>query len=250
MTYDPSLNWQRLPLSGGNNFREIGGYPTEDGRMIRYHRFIRASSTSHLTEEDIAFLKEFGVVADIDLRSEGEAASSPDRLAGVEGIDYRIIPFAGKARVDTDNLAYQSITLSMTKLYVRDMIEQHAAVKAIFDYIAKAPEGCILFHCHAGKDRTGILAMLLMYLAGADREDCMTNYEQSFSNLRRGSVFFASHLANQDDPDFTEFLYSKPDTILQVYEFIERKYAGILPYLLDCGIEWDDIMAVKSRLLD
>ena len=250
MNYNPDLNWVRLPLTHGNNFRELGGYPAEDGRMIKYHRFIRASSTSHLDEEDIAFLRAYGVVADIDLRSEAECYASPDKMNNTDGILYKIIPFSGDMKVDTDNLAYQQVTLSMAKLYIRDMIEQHEAIRNIFTFIAHAPEGCILFHCHAGKDHTGILAMLLMYLAGADKEDCMTNYEQSFSNLRRGSIFFASHLANQSDPDYSEFLYSKPDTILQVYEFIERKYAGIMPYLLDCGVSWDDIQLVKSRLLD
>ena len=126
--YDCTLNWTRLPLENGNNFREIGGYPGDDEKIIRYHRFVRASSTSSLTGNDIAFLKGYGVVADIDLRSKAEIASSPDRLNGVEGIEYRVLPFSGNQPVDTDNLAYQRLTLSISKLYVREMIEQTDAV--------------------------------------------------------------------------------------------------------------------------
>ncbi len=248
--YDCTLNWTRLPLENGNNFREIGGYPGDDEKIIRYHRFVRASSTSSLTDDDIAFLKGYGVVADIDLRSKAEIASSPDRLNGVDGIEYRVIPFSGNQPVDTDNLAYQRLTLSISKLYVREMIEQTDAVRDIFNYIAHAPEGCILFHCHAGKDRTGVLAMLLMYLAGADKEDCMSNYEQSYSNLRRGNIFYVSHLMDPGDEDSAEFLFSRPDTIMECYEFIENKYAGVLPYLYDCGVSEQDILKVKSRLLD
>ncbi len=246
--YNYKENWIRLPLKTGNNFREIGGYPGEDGKMIQWHRFVRASSTSRLSGEDIEFLKGYGVVADIDLRSPEEAEGSKDLLAGMDWVDYRILSLSGCREVHTDNLAYQSLTLSIAKLYVRDMIEQHDAIRSIFEYIAHAPKGCILFHCHAGKDRTGILAMLLMYLAGADHEDCMTNYEQSYSNLRRGNL--RSHLVNSEDEDYAEFLFSRPDTILQCLRYIDAKYAGVFPYLLDCGISEADILKVKSRLLD
>lgn len=76
------LNWQRLPLEGVVNARELGGFPTSDGAQTRYHRFIRSDALVDATPADVEFLRNYGVRAVLDLRGEREAYDRPDVCLG------------------------------------------------------------------------------------------------------------------------------------------------------------------------
>lgn len=160
---DYEKNWVRLLLQNACNVRELGGYPVKDGGQTVYHRFLRADDISALTDEDTDFLLGYGVRIVVDLRSDAEAEKFPDCLMGIEGVEYVRIPFLGRDVTDATQVRAEDIEMGLGTLYAR-MLENKEVSREIFTAIEKAPEGCILFHCTAGKDRTGVMAMLLMSL--------------------------------------------------------------------------------------
>ncbi len=142
---------------------------------------------------------------------------------------------------------YWDMELGLGKLYA-SMLANKELVKEIFEAVAQAPEGCVLFHCTVGKDRTGVMAMLLMSLAGADKEDCMTNYAQSYTNLCRKPEF-AYISQSKEYAKYASMLYSVPETIGECYDFMMEKYGSTEAYLKDCGLSEEQIEKIKKRLI-
>lgn len=105
---------------------------------------------SKLTRKDIVFLKEYEVKTVIDLRGEDEIETHKNPLAEEDFCEYHNIPFITERVSD---ITLSSSEISMGDFYV-DLLEQNNSVKRIFDAIDQSEEGCIVFHCQAGKDRT------------------------------------------------------------------------------------------------
>jgi len=239
MKKNAQLNWVRLPIDNLENCRELGGYNTELGQQTQWHTFLRSSEMSKLSEEDIAFLKEYGVTTVIDLRGEDEIKKDKNPLAEEDFCDYHNIPFITHQVSDITLSSYQT---SMGDFYV-NLLEENETLKKIFDAMDQANEGCIVFHCQAGKDRTGIIAMLLLAIAGVEKKDIVSNYEVTYTNL---ADFM---LRNIPDGVPKEFVYSNRDYILRAYEYILDSYKSVDHYLMTKGIDQDVIERVKNRLL-
>jgi hypothetical protein len=127
------------------------------------------------------------------------------------------------------------------------ILKNFDAIVEIFHIIATAPKGCVLFHCSVGKDRTGVLAMLLLGLAGVDKWDIVANYVQSFPNLMRDEVYAADY---HDSEQFgsREGLESSPESIEFAWDVIERAFGDVRSYLVGCGVSEEDLDAVFARL--
>ena len=239
-------NWVRLPLEKAYNVRELGGYPTASGIQTAYHRFLRADDTSTLTQADIDFLLGYGVRTVIDLRSDKEAADLQDPFMTMEGIRYVQIPYLGRDLTDATQMQSSDLEKGLAVLY-RSILQNQSLTKEIFEVIADTEEGCVLFHCTVGKDRTGVLAMLLMSLAGADRQDCIANYEQTFSNLCRKPGFL--HMVNECKKyKMEEMLYSRPETMANCYDWLMDTYGSTEAYLRDCGLSEETMDIVRRRM--
>ncbi len=234
------LNWIRLPLIGVENCRELGGYSSEFGQQTNWHSFLRSSDMSKLTQEDIHFLKDYGVKTVIDLRGEDEIQKSKNVLADENFCKYINIPFVTEL---VSNMDFTKKDFFMGDFYV-EMLKNNLALKSIFNNIAQAEEGCILFHCAAGKDRTGVLAMLLLGLAGVEKRDIITNYEVTYTNLESMHSLEGQY---KDVPE--DLLNSKSENIKFAYEYIIHNYRSVNEYLLNKGIEQKVIDQVKKRLL-
>lgn len=248
MTHAYESDWARLPLAGANNVRDLGGYPTSSGGMTRYHRFLRSDWLWQLTDEDCAFLRGYGVVGVIDLRDPREVENEPDRSLGpdVRAVNLPLL------QLDISNdemmrMVYEDYRPSFAQLY--DMILATSDnIARCFRFIAEAPEGCILFHCMAGKDRTGILAMLLMALAGCDKWDCVASYVQSQVHMMRNEGY-AADFARQEGLERENFCSSPAYAIEHAWDAVEAA-GGVVAFLHDCGIDYETIAAVKARLVD
>lgn len=233
------LNWVRLPIDSLENCRELGGYNTEYGQQTKWHTFLRSSDMSKLTREDMVFLKEYGVKTVIDLRGEDEIALHKNPLAEEVFCKYHNIPFI--------NHQVSDLTETLSRVFMGDfyveLLEQNDLVKKIIETIGQAEEGCIVFHCQAGKDRTGILAMLLLGLAGVDKKDIVTNYEVTYTNLE------SLHQLNGEYENIPkELLYSNREYILKAYDHILNTYHSFDHYLIAKGVGQGMIDQVKGRL--
>ena len=241
-------NWVRLPLSGANNVRELGGYPVGGGGQTAYHRFLRSDGLSMLTNKDVEFLRGYGLSTVIDLRDMHEVKRAPNVDLG-HGVVTHHIPLLGVNLADSEEIKRHlgGEELDMRGLYFL-MLENRDGVRASFEAIAGAAEGCVLFHCAVGKDRTGMLALLLLSLAGVDRFDIISNYMQSRIHLMRDEAY-AADWADPNKVMFHSALDSPPEMAEYVLDLIESEHGGIVRYLMACGVGDATIDAVYARLV-
>ena len=176
----------QLLFAGGNNFRELGGYPADEGKTVRWGQIYRGISTGYLTgETDRARLDALGLRLILDLRSAEEARKLPDyvpdgaRLVQICALcapDGREISFAPGDMERMVRDAPEGEELS--RVMYRQMLFGNKAFKELFRAL-EAGETPILFHCSAGKDRTGVAAMLILLALGASDETICADYVQT-----------------------------------------------------------------------
>ena len=240
-------DWQRLPLEGTANTRELGGYPTSRGGQTAWRRFLRSDSLANATSSDLEFLEGYGLSAVLDLRGAKEATSSPDRLP--DGVAYANVPLIGFNVAAKDRAAKLKEMGGLSIHFVYDlMFEAKAEVKAAMEFLADAPEGCVLFHCSVGKDRAGVIAALLMLLAGCDRQDVIASYVVSRINLMRLPWFVEAWERDATGPVPGAY-DSRPDMIGHWLDRLVGEYGGVVPYLADCGVSYEGMERLRTRLL-
>lgn len=160
---------RRILLCGMENLRDLGGYPLAgrgSERFTRWGSLYRGDLPKQVTQADRQRLRELGITTVVDLRSKEEIERKPDPLAQELGIRYLHCPLAGDGRVP----APDEVPLSYM-----EMADGTGQMAGALRAIAEAPQA-VLFHCTAGKDRTGVVAALLLWLAGVSEEDILADY--------------------------------------------------------------------------
>lgn len=170
--------WKRLPLKHAYNIRDLGGYAAKNGMMTKYHVFYRGDGLSQLKEDEWNLLKENGINTIFDLRSPSEA-NLMDYHSEKYGIRTYRIPLQ-KENLDLKNLellSQSSMRKSMEDGYVTMIEENLETIAKLLNQIChKIQEGAVLIHCTAGKDRTGIIAALLLWLCQVPDADIIADY--------------------------------------------------------------------------
>ncbi|WP_020694186.1 tyrosine-protein phosphatase [Reyranella massiliensis] len=176
---------QSLPfivsLKGGSNFRDLGGYRTADGRLVRRGTVFRSAHLGSLTNEDRSALSQLGVRTIVDLRGVSEAAETPHL---VEGVSCRIVgahiePGVGdKIRgAVADGTASPHLMMQFLTDHYRDYPRRCApGFRTLFATLSDGEHRPLVFHCTAGKDRTGFASALLLTLLGVPWETVMEDY--------------------------------------------------------------------------
>lgn len=232
----------RLPLEKAYNVRELGGYAAKD-RSIKWKRFLRADDISQLSNADITYLKDYGVTSILDLRSPQECRDQKDAMGENDGVAHYNISFmVGQV----DNIMDTMDSSFTLKEFYLQLLQEYDCVKSIMSVIANAPEGCMLFHCAGGKDRTGVLSMLLLSLVGVDKVDIMSNYQVSHTNLRRNKKIMK--ISTPENMDIS-CMYSEPENMEECLNYIEEKFTDTQTYLQRCGVKLEDIQKIKRKLL-
>ncbi|PZU26067.1 MAG: protein-tyrosine-phosphatase, partial [Stenotrophomonas sp.] len=163
-----------MALQGAWNVRSFAGLQGSRG-PIPANAFIRTADLGRLTAADRDALAAAGVTLDIDLRTADEQTQSPDLLASDDRFDYQRISLMGTEKMDLPKMM-KSFPDSLGEAYVQWLGHSQPQFKQVFQRIAAEKDGTVLFHCTAGKDRTGIIAGLLLNLAGVADGDIVHNY--------------------------------------------------------------------------
>ncbi|WRS27756.1 tyrosine-protein phosphatase [Oscillospiraceae bacterium MB08-C2-2] len=225
---DTLKGYNIIDLEGARNVRDLGGIPCAGGKQTAMGVFIRAAGLGDLTERDQEILLEYGVDCIIDLRSQREVCDKPDSLAEHEKIVYRNIPMLDQVQsnISKQELMYPS---SMQTMYMGLLDLDGELIRQVFDLLSDPQYRCMVFHCTAGKDRTGIIAMLLLDLAGVSREDILHNYVISGDLVR-------PLLRAQEIEGIPSYVFeSRPEFMADTYTHLQRKYGGAREYLLAQG---------------
>lgn len=191
---------KRVILPHAFNVRDLGGFVTESGETVRWQKLYRADGLSALTDAEWQTLFEIGVRTVVDLRSLSETEMMPDRVPN--GISWVHCPLQ-EEELDFQNLdegAMASFRRSMAESYT-DMAEKtpHLLAKALCTVAEGVRNGAVIFHCTAGKDRTGVLAATILHLLGANDADILADYMVSELYNRNGLQKIAAVLPNYND---------------------------------------------------
>ncbi len=169
---------RRLPLAGCVNFRDLGGYPTLDGQRVRWRRLFRADGLARLHEADLALLGELGLATVIDLRTVGELEGRGSFPHDVVPVDYHHLPLTDVLPPPEDLHRYGEPDF-VTARY-RQMFDEGSGSIATAVRVLASPDALpAVFHCSAGKDRTGVVAALVLGFLGVPREVIVEDYALS-----------------------------------------------------------------------
>jgi len=244
---------RKVYLQGAANFRDVGGYKTTDGRQVKWGKIYRSADLSKLTDADLVQLKSRKIAYDVDLRGKQEAQDAPDKLN--PGMDYILCP-AGSDSVSTivrDLAAGKSGDSIMTAFYgsTRYFADRY---KPFFGKLLELPEDkSLVFHCTAGKDRTGIGSALFLYTLGVPYntivEDYLASnyYRQSESAKSNIAMIATLHLNEKQAKSVTGVEKKYLDA---TFDAIKKQYGSVDNFLKNqIGLTDKDIAALKAKYL-
>jgi len=238
-----------IELEGCLNFRDVGGYPTADGRTVRWRQLYRSDALHRLSAQDVDRLcGELGLTEVIDLRSTAERRSDGAGLLGDQGVRFHHVPLFDGERMTVDEAA-STITLADRYLLLAEFARERLG--RILGTLADA-SGPAVYHCAAGKDRTGVVSAVLLGCLGVPDEVIVVDYAASRENLDAiverllGSRGYRTMLAALP-PDT---LHAEPETMVAFLEGIRTRYGSLRQYALGAGVGEDALARLSARLLE
>ena len=256
---------RRLPLEGGLNFRDLGGYPTADGGSTRWGVLYRSDHLNTLTDTDVRLLDGLGLKRVHDLRLQKERDRQPSRLP--EGVEVRHLAAMDLGMDETMVDVVQDVLAGRRPLppptfwddNYEDMVERARPMfSALIDSITTDDDGIgagvpSLFHCTGGKDRTGLAGVLLLELAGVDRAVAIDDF--LLTNLYRTPVR-AEALRQQlsevgvDVADALPILGVTRSAMERALSVIDDRHGGVERYVVSSGARPDAAAALRRVLVD
>lgn len=178
---------RRVPFEGIQNFRDIGGYPTRAGTVVRWGQVFRAEALHGLSTNDLALYERLGLRAVYDLRGELEREERPNPVPSrpltitgrPAGTEPTTLPVAAEQLTTADGEQL------LAEMYVGLLEHSATQLGELYTGLAGSDGLPAVFHCHGGKDRTGIVAALLLEALGVEREVVLDDYELTSRYRRR-----------------------------------------------------------------
>lgn len=245
------------------NLRELGGLQTEDGRHVRRGLFFRGSALAGLSESERARVDDTGLRYLLDLRAAGEAKPAPDyvpegcayeRIGGMRFPDGSEVDFSPEmiARFEREMPDALKNGNFMRDLYT-GMAFGNPAVHALVTHLV-AGEAPLYFHCTAGKDRTGVCALVIGLILGIRRDELLEDF--LLTNEYRASIIesVADRMPAGTPPEEIERWKRangvNADDLLAVIEAVEERHGSVEAYLADeFGLEANDLVVLRDRYL-
>lgn len=240
--YNPDSQLIDLPLI---NCRELGGMPLRDGHVFRSGLFLRSGAPSELkTREEFEQVKAYGVKNVIDFRGVTELERCGNPFRDDADTNFYSIPLFIGDPGDVNNDTMQFLrTHHLGDYYVIIMEQLGDKVAQVLRVLLNA-EGLTLYHCAHGKDRTGVISAILYLIAGADREDIVTNYKVSYDYLED----FLKPLIDAAPDDMKHTLRSDEINIRIFLKYIDNKWDGkVENYLISNGMTESEINALRDK---
>lgn len=254
------MNFERVvPMEGGHNFRDIGGYRTQDGLHVARGLVYRSGTMSELSDADHAVLDSLGLQLVCDLRSTGERARRPSRMPNtvtfeIWARDHDMSAGDLTRIVHRPDASADQVRNVMIEAYCRLPYEQAQSYRALFHHIA---DGALplVFHCAAGKDRTGVAAALLLDMLGVGREDVMDDYRLTDRFFARGCELVSkdpigNRLAGVDPRIWEPMMRAETTYLETMFATIEQRHGSTEGFLRDeLNLDAATLTTIRERLL-
>jgi protein-tyrosine phosphatase len=238
------------PLEGVFNFRDLGGYKGLSDKRVKMGRVFRSDNLGQLTAKDLNDLKKLELRTVLDLRTEdellrrGSYAKKPDtsaRFVHIPLMDVSADP--ERAKTDSDYLTYR---------YKEILTEGAPSLYQVFRTISDPDSHPVVFHCAVGKDRTGVVAMVLLGVLGVEPDTIVQDYA-----LTQLAVTNMLTWLDNISPDMARYVRSlpaslmaaEPRTMSQVIDWLVSTYGGFEEYLKFIGVTESEISSLRRSLL-
>lgn len=243
-----------LSWDGCLNVRDLGGHSTEDGGVTRFGRVVRADSIRRLSDDGWRALLDYGIRTVVDLRYQAELDQDPPRDLDLDVVHLSLFgePDAERwAALDTLGRATND-DAGFTRVIYLEVLEDHRAnVARAVAAVGHAAPGGVVVHCHAGKDRTGLVTALLLRLAGVSVSEVALDYSLSERNLAAVNEDWIAAGSDEAERAFRRRVASTPAEAMRgILEELERRYGDVATYLRAGGATTADLEAATARLLD
>ncbi|MBX6387918.1 MAG: tyrosine-protein phosphatase [Frankia sp.] len=245
-------------LDGWDNARDLGGLPTLDGGRTRPGVLLRSDTPQELTPTDVARLRsEFGLRTVLDLRAQEEAQAEGRGLLAHEPVDYHNLSFlTGRWVMPSDPSYVQLVRSRGTEDRVQHYLDY---LRLAGDQVARAVQlvatedsGPTLFHCAAGKDRTGVLAALILSLVGVERDIVIDDYVASNERIHRVEARLArlpSYARGLDTRTDLDQLRVRPDVMAGFLAGVDEIWGGPVGWARHAGLPEAHLTALRQRLV-
>lgn len=237
-------------LQGASNFRDLGGYLTANGQRVRRGQVFRSDHLAGLSTADVAQLQALGVGHSLDFRGVAEYTATPYDIPGVQRVALAIEPTV-VARMQA--LVAQGIeptteeTVELMRETYRDFVNRNADTFGRFiKHLLEQPTPQV-FHCTAGKDRTGFAAALLLSALGVDRAAIEHDYLLTNQLYRRDP-----RLEGKGPAHVMKVLWQvQPEFLHAAYEAVDAQHGGMQNYLHGAiGLSPQELAELRSLLLE
>lgn len=242
--------WQRnlprvLPLDGAENVRDIGGYATKSGQITQFGRFIRSGDMHSLTQNDQQALLEYGIASVIDLRMSWEINAQPNVFSDSSRVDFNIHDFWGD-RFDDYRSANKTASPArkLADLYCQGL-ELSGFIMAEVMHTFAASRGAHIFHCRSGKDRTGLVAAMLLTIADVPDDTICADFMQSQRHLKTVTI---NPIATQAPGAWQKTC--EPETMQLTLDFLRNRYGSTASYLQAKGVSARELQTIKDALVE
>ena len=220
-----------LPLTGASNFRDLGGYTGAQGRTVRWRRLFRSDHLASLTPEDAAALRELGVARAFDFRGAAERAALGYDLPGVAQYPLPIEPTVVqrmKDLLDAGERLTPAHTVALMQQTYRAFVHDNAPRFAeLLNHMLES-DAPLVFHCTAGKDRTGFAAALILLALGVPEPTVMQDYLLTNACYRLPTP----SATGRAPPEVLHVLWRVQEEFLQAaLHAVREDFGGIDPYL-------------------
>jgi len=241
-----------VAMTAVHNFRDLGGYPALDGQVTRWGCLYRADGLNRLQGDDIEVVRRLGLRTVVDLRSHAELDER-----GRFPVDHVEVRFAHLPVLDatwqvTDAPTYETDQEFLLWAYRQMLAIGSARFAAAVEELARPGALPAVFHCAAGKDRTGILAGLILGVLGVPREHLLADYALTAAAMVRMRAW-----ADREVPDMVQrmadtpsaFLAAVPEALGELLDELEDEHGSIEGYLRSLGVASASFDALRRELL-
>jgi protein-tyrosine phosphatase len=237
-------------LQGASNFRDVGGYLNTQGRRVRRGQVFRSDHLAGLTGEDLVRLQSLGIGHSLDFRGVNECAATPYAIPGVERVALTIEPSViarMQALVAQGVVPTTEETVDLMRETYRDFVNHNAATFGRFlKHLLENPTPQV-FHCTAGKDRTGFAAALLLSALKVDRATIEHDYLLTNQLYKRDA-----RLEGQGHPHVMQVLWQvQPEFLHAAFDAVDAQHGGMEDYLHGAiGLSAQELAELQGLMLE
>ncbi|MCY4528112.1 MAG: tyrosine-protein phosphatase [Chloroflexi bacterium] len=254
---------RHLDLEGAYNLRDIGGYETADGRMIRPRTLFRSDSLHNLTPDSQRTLVSEGLRTVVDLRVTDSVTQNPNVFVGSSEVDYRWVNVMGdEPLVEVSDINVSALGPDRPPdIYAAILDVRREWMGKVVKLLAAPGTLPALYHCNSGRDRAGLVTMLLMSIAGVPPETIVEDYSSSATYLWRRIPDRAAGKRLRLDPEGfdaseefqqafeTERNIAPPHAMRTSIEHLDREYGGVVTYLTGAGVTEEELERLRTAMV-